>query len=226
MLPNLLQIRSLMVNFHVLRDASGLYLLDAGFMGGRSPLRRELARAGWQREPIRGIVVTHGHLDHILNVGRIARETGAWVAAPRGDVAHYAGCPRYQGPSRITGIAEEIGRHILDFVASRPDRWIEDEEHLDIWGGLRAIHLPGHTAGHTGFYSAQHKLLFCGDLFASFKWGARLPPGIFNSVPQQIPAGIRRALALDLHGVIPNHGDRAAPEIHLKRLRKLAEGLG
>jgi hypothetical protein len=33
--PDLLTVRSPFVNFHVLRDDDGLYLLDAGFIGGR-----------------------------------------------------------------------------------------------------------------------------------------------------------------------------------------------
>jgi glyoxylase-like metal-dependent hydrolase (beta-lactamase superfamily II) len=61
------------VSFCVLRDAAGLYLIDGGFIGGRSLLQRALRRHGCEREPIRGIIVTHGHLDHILNVAKGAR---------------------------------------------------------------------------------------------------------------------------------------------------------
>ncbi|HBN77787.1 MAG TPA: hypothetical protein DD473_18655 [Planctomycetaceae bacterium] len=74
---DLLQVRAPAVNFYVLRDSSGLTLLDAGFIGGRSLLRQALKKQEWEREPIRGIIVTHGHLDHILNVAKVAREAGA-----------------------------------------------------------------------------------------------------------------------------------------------------
>lgn len=209
------------VKFHVLRDADGLYLIDAGFLRARQALDAALRERGWRHEPIRGIIVTHGHLDHILNVGPLAEETGAWIAAPRLDAGHYAGRPPYHGWSRLTGVLEAIGRRAFSFRPFVPDRLLDDGDFIDVWHGLRAVHLPGHTPGHMGFLCEKLGLLFCGDLFASYGGFAHFPPRIFNSDDEQIPASIDAALALDLRGVIPNHGDRSPPEEHLRRLRRL-----
>jgi len=217
---DVLQVRAPALNFYVLRDAAGLYLLDAGFIGGRFLLRRALRRRGWDREPIRGIIVTHGHLDHILNVAPLARETGAWIAAPRLDADHYAGRPSYRGWARVTGCLESIGRPVLSFRPFVPDRWLDDGDYIDVWQGLRAVHLPGHTHGHMGFYCERLRLLFSADLFASYGV-ARFPPGIFNSAPEQLPESAARALAIDLLGIIPNHCDRVSPEMHLNRFCRL-----
>ncbi len=218
MQDDLLQIRSLGVNFYVLRDLEGLYLIDAGFIGGRHLLHQALRNRGWDRERIIGIVVTHGHLDHILNVGRIADETGAWIAAPRLDASHYQGCPLYRGSAKITGFLEAIGRPFLGFRKFTPTRLLDDGDMLDIWHGLTVIHLPGHTAGHSGFYCERRKLLFCSDLFASYGNFSHLPPAIFNSNGDDIPRSVTKALGLDLIGVLPNHCDDSMPEVHLKRL--------
>jgi glyoxylase-like metal-dependent hydrolase (beta-lactamase superfamily II) len=218
---DILQVRAPAINFYVLRDDAGLYLIDAGFIGGRFLLRRALRRRGWERERIRGIIVTHGHVDHILNVAAIARETGAWIAAPRLDAEHFAGRPRYRGWSRVAGWLESIGRPVLSFRPFVPDRWLEDGDFIDVWHGLRAVHLPGHTRGHTGFYCERLKLLFSADLFASYRQAAHLPPAIFNSAQEQVPRSVATALEFDLAGVIPNHCDRATPEVHLQRLRRL-----
>jgi glyoxylase-like metal-dependent hydrolase (beta-lactamase superfamily II) len=184
-----------------------------------------LKRRGWDRKPILGIIVTHGHLDHILHVAAIAADTGAWVAAPRLDAEHYSGHPRYAGWARVAGLLEQIGRPILGFTPFQPHRWLSDGDEIDAWHGLRAVHLPGHTHGHMGFYCAQRKLLFSADLFASYLGRGRLPPAIFNSAPSQIPGSVAKALALDITGVIPNHCDRATPEVHLERLRRLNQRL-
>ncbi len=218
MYADLLQVRSRGVNFYVLRDSGGLYLIDGGFIGGGRSLLRALKKRGWDRERIVGIMVTHGHLDHILNIGHIAKETGAWIAAPRLDSPHYQGNSSYHGAAKITGFLEAIGRPLLGFQKFTPTRLLDPGDVLDLWHGLRVIHLPGHTAGHSGFYCEQRKLLFCADLFASYKGFSHLPPAIFNSDGAKIPQSIATALELPLEGILPHHADRAPPAQHLKRL--------
>ncbi len=220
---DLLQIRSLGVNFHVLRDGNGLYLIDAGFLGAGKQLWHQLRRMGWDREKIIGIILTHGHLDHTLHVGSLARQSGAWIAAPRLDAAQYQGQESYRGWARVTGVLEAIGRPVLGFSKFDPELLLDDGDTLDVWHGLRAVSFPGHTAGHMGFYCEKLKLLFSADLFASYKHLAHPPPRIFNSNPAGIWPSIGKALELDLLGVLPNHGDAASPETHLERMGRMYE---
>ena len=222
MREDLLEVRSLAVNFYVLRDERGLYLIDGGFLGGRRSLKRALFRRGWQSEPILGIIVTHGHLDHILNVAKIAQETGAWVAAPEQDTRHYEGRPHYRGMSKVTGCLEAVGRSLLNFQPFTPTRPLSDGDFLDIWQGLKVIHLPGHTAGHIGLYCEKLQLLFSADLFASFGSLSHWPPHFLNADSGQVRKSARRALELPLKGVLPNHGNTTTPAEHLKRLQKLS----
>ncbi len=223
MREDLLQVRNYGVCFYVLRDGDSLYLIDTGFIGGMTCLDRALARKGWDKIPIRGIIVTHGHLDHIINVSELAKRYGAWIAAPRLDADYYDGKAVYHGISRITGIAEAIGRKVLSFQSFTPTRLIDDGDQLDIWHGLQAVHLPGHTAGHTGYFCKKLGLLFSADLFASYRSASHLPPEIFNANSEQILASVDRALQLEITGVAPNHCDLASPEEHLARLRLMAK---
>lgn len=206
----------------MLRDGDSLYLIDTGFIGGIACLDRALVCKGWDKIPIRGIILTHGHIDHILNVSELAKRHGAWIAAPRIDAEYYKGKAVCHGISRITGAAEAIGRKVLSFQTFTPTRLIDDGDQLDIWHGLEAIHLPGHTAGHTGYFCKKLGLLFAADLFASYGSFSHLPPKVFNANSGQILTSVDRALRLEMTGVLPNHCDSTSPEEHLARLRLLA----
>ena len=219
MAEDYLQVRNGIVNFYVLKDIEGLYLIDAGFLGGLAALEKALLSQGWEKEPILGILVTHGHLDHILNVGKLAAGRGAWITAPELDLPHYQGKPCYKGASRAIGVLETIGRSLLGFRPFIPDRLLNDGDFLDVWHGLKAIHLPGHTAGHMGYYCEKIGLLFSADLFASYRGFSHLPPVFFNSGSDEIPASIAKALELGASGVLPNHADDASAVEHLERLR-------
>jgi glyoxylase-like metal-dependent hydrolase (beta-lactamase superfamily II) len=222
---DLLQVRSPILTFFVLKERDELFLIDTGFVTGWKLLQRALKKRGWHHLPIRGVLLTHGHLDHAFNAVRIAREYGCWVAAPRGEEKHCLGWYRYTGLARVTGVLEPVGRTVFRYKPVLPTHLFDDGTMFPIWGGLQAVGLPGHSVGHTGFYCPSRKLLFSGDLFNSYFGLGYRPWGIFNSFPKEIPASIAKACALDLDGVLPNHGDNSTPQVHLTRLRKLNAAL-
>jgi glyoxylase-like metal-dependent hydrolase (beta-lactamase superfamily II) len=106
---------------------------------------------------------------------------------------------------------------------ARIDVPLADGDELPLWGGLRVVHLPGHTLGHCGFYSARHDLLFSGDLFASYFFLVHLPPAIFNSAPEMMPASIEKVRALDPRLMVPQHYDVLDGLLHRRRFDRLLQ---
>ena len=93
------------------------------------------------------------------------------------------------------------------------------------WGGLHVVHLPGHTAGHCGFWSEKHQLLFCGDLVAIWRWWTQFPPFYLNTDSRKLRASLQRALELRPRLVVPNHYSRWAgfdPAYFAERFERFA----
>ena len=65
-----LQIRGWHVDSYALLDPEGrgVTLIDGGFFGGIRQIEEELARTGRTLEDVHAILLTHGHIDHTLNL--------------------------------------------------------------------------------------------------------------------------------------------------------------
>ena len=224
--PGVITIRGIMGVCHLLVDHQGdVVLLDAGLVGEQGQIRRLVQRLGLSPANVRGILLTHGHLDHVGNLAWAREWTGAPVYAHALEQTHIDGTYPYRGVAVWCGRMERAGRRWLHVGARvKIDVPIADGDELPLWGGLRVVHLPGHTLGHCGFYSKQHDVLFAGDLFASyFLRGAVLPPPIFNAVPEMIPASLEKAQQLKPRWMIPQHYDVLDGELHRRRFEAMME---
>jgi glyoxylase-like metal-dependent hydrolase (beta-lactamase superfamily II) len=93
---------------------------------------------------IREIILTHLHPDHIGGVRALVQHLGGQVTV----AAHRLTAEALEGSIRV-------------------NRWIEDEELIELEGEprivLRALHTPGHARGHLCFYEEQTGALITGD---------------------------------------------------------------
>lgn len=206
---------------HLLADGDASVLIDTGLAGEPVFIRRLVRRLGLKPDSIKAILLTHGHLDHAGNLAGLKAWTGARVFAHAEEVRHVAGTYPYTGITRWCGRLEAAGRFVFRYRAGTIDEFITDGQELPFWGGLRVIHLPGHSAGHCGFYSARHDLLFSGDMFASYFFNVHRPPAILNSVPELFPASVDKIVRLAPRRLVPNHYDVLDGELHRRRFCRL-----
>jgi glyoxylase-like metal-dependent hydrolase (beta-lactamase superfamily II) len=219
--PGVYPIRGIMGLCYLLVEGDEACMIDTGLAGETLQVRRLLRRLGLAPRAIRAILLTHGHLDHAGNLAALKRWTGARIYGHPAERRHVAGTYPYRGTARWCGRLEAVGRFLLRYRPAPIDELLADGDPLPFWGGLRVLHLPGHSEGHCGFYSERHGLLFSGDLFASYFFSLHLPPPIFNSLPHLIPASLDKVEALDPRLILPNHCDVADGALQKRRFGKL-----
>ena len=220
-IPGLYGIRGVMSVLHLLVEGERAWLLDTGMVGEPILVRRLLRRLGLAPGAIEGILLTHGHLDHAGNLAELKEWTGARIYGHAAEQSHVDGTYPYQGAARWCGRLESLGRRAFRYRSALIDEPIGEGDVLPFWGGLRVVHLPGHSDGHCGFYSEKHDLLFSGDLFASYWFNPHFSPRMFTSQPELMPGSLRRVLELDPRRIVPNHYDFLDGEVHKRRFVKL-----
>jgi glyoxylase-like metal-dependent hydrolase (beta-lactamase superfamily II) len=218
---NLHAIRGTMGYCHLLADRDASAMIDAGLVGEPVFIRRLIRKLNLTPRSIKTILLTHGHLDHAGNLAWLKEWTGAKIYAHSEEQLHLNGTHPYRGAARWCGRLEAVGRFLFRYRAATIDEFLTDGQELPIWGGLRVIYLPGHTAGHCGFYSARHDLLFSGDMFASYFFNVHKPPAILNSVPEQFAGSVERVRRLNPRWIIPSHYDWLDGKLHRRRFAKL-----
>ena len=216
-------IRGLAGSFHLLHDGGRrkAVLIDAGFVGEMPRLEKLVRGLGLDWRDIEALLLTHGHLDHTGNLLRLKQLTGAPILAHPAEQRHIDGAFPYAGPSRVCGFMEAVGRRLLRYHPAPIDQPLTPGQELPYWGGLRVIHLPGHTEGHCGFYSERFSLLFSGDLFASYWYSTHLPPYFLNSCSGQLPAALAQIRALAPRQLIPSHYSELDGTLHRRRFDAL-----
>jgi glyoxylase-like metal-dependent hydrolase (beta-lactamase superfamily II) len=207
--PGLYPVRGLMSVPHVLADVDGVVLLDTGFPGDARRIRHVLAKIGAGPTEVRAILLTHGHIDHAGCAAELKAWSGAPVYAHPLERAHIDGTFAYTGAAQVCGVLEAAGRAVTRYRPVKIDVELKDGDELPLWGGLRVVHLPGHTVGHCGFYSRKHDLLFSGDLWVRFMMRTQASPRIFSDAPELVWASMKKARAIGARWIVPGHYGRA-----------------
>jgi glyoxylase-like metal-dependent hydrolase (beta-lactamase superfamily II) len=211
-------------------DGGGVALVDAGWNTDEAwtSLSDGLAMAGGSIADVRAVLVTHIHPDHYGLAGRIRETSGAWIGLHPDDAIMLES--RYGNTDELlenmTGLLIDSGvptdklpdltmasmRLKAMVTMAKPDIFFEDGKSVELPGwNLRTIWTPGHSPGHTCFYSEDRRLLLSGDHVLP-----RITPNI--SVHTQQPsnplgdflASLLKVQNLGAEEVLPGHEYRFA----------------
>jgi glyoxylase-like metal-dependent hydrolase (beta-lactamase superfamily II) len=158
-----------LVNSFAFEEADGtLTLVDTGSKGsGPKRVVAGLASLGKRPDQVRRILLTHAHVDHAGGAARVAARTGATLQTHEVEAEHLrAGTtPGYNRHNPI-GLLLDLWRPKLEVC--EVGATYRDGELLDVAGGLRVLHTPGHTPGHCSFLHEPTGVLITGDSMFNF----------------------------------------------------------
>lgn len=133
----------------------------------------ELTRLGVQPK---GILLTHGHFDHIGAVNDLIDEYGikVYMHEDESDVA---------GDAQLNASSMFGNRFVV-----KADVCLKDNEELIIAGiNVKVIHTPGHTKGSCCYYVEEDKMLLSGDtLFYASHGRTDFPTGSERAIRDSI----------------------------------------
>ena len=143
---------------------------------------------------VTGILLTHGHFDHITAADEVRKKFQTKIYASKEEEALLA------DPQKNVSVM------MGDSVSLKADVWLEDGQELEMLGEtMRCILTPGHTSGGMCFYFPNACMLFSGDtLFQESVGRTDFPTGssreLIRSVREKLlvlPEAVR---------VYPGHG--------------------
>ena len=195
-------------NCYVVRassDAGEAVVVDPG--GDAAQLHRALTQAG---ASCAGILITHGHWDHLGGVAELAQQTGAKV--------YMAEDERF--------LLERLREFTPPGVPSHdytPDVLLRGDETIELAGiTFETLRVPGHSPAHLAYYADG--CLFSGDVLFSGSVGRTdLPGGDWETLVGSIRALVERfppdTVVYSGHGPPTTLGDELARNPFLAELR-------
>jgi alkyl sulfatase BDS1-like metallo-beta-lactamase superfamily hydrolase len=212
-----------------LRTDDGLVLFDTSMTALADQALAALR--SWTDDPVRTLVYTHGHLDHVGGAPRFVDE-----ATTRGDrrpevVAHTAVSERFARYDRTRGWQRAInerqfggGRRGGGELLLFPERWVEpsisfdDQLSFEVGGVTVELHHDrGETDDHAWAWLPEQRALACGDLVAWVFPNAGNPQKV-QRFPADWAVALRRMVALQPELLLPAHGLPVAGAARVRRL--------
>jgi len=167
-------------NTYLVAEGERLVVIDPGFAG--KSVTEAVARAG---ADVEGVLVTHGHVDHVFSAMEVAEAVRAPLYFPGRDLELAAG--EWEGLSyrRPEGFHDVKGGDVLHLL----DR------------DVRVLAMPGHTPGEVSYLMGD--MAFTGDTLFAGTIGRSVGPET-----EELLASIRREILTlpDETRVFPGHG--------------------
>jgi len=211
------------VNGFVLRDDDGrVTLLDMGLRGHGAKLLDALASIGSAPSDVTRLLLTHAHPDHVGGAAHVAERTGLGIGVHTDEADHVR---TGTGPPQVpVGVLGRLLHLVMPEAKAAPvavAAELHDGELLPVAGGLRVVHMPGHSPGHAGFLHEPSGVLVTGDAIMN-PVGLRWSPKSVCSSYRMCRETAHRLAELDYGVAAFTHGPEVRDQPREKVRRFLA----
>jgi glyoxylase-like metal-dependent hydrolase (beta-lactamase superfamily II) len=213
-----------LVNWYLVEEGGRLTAIDAGLPKFSETIEQELSAVGRDLGDVDAVVLTHSDADH-TGLVPVFRDAGARVLIHERDEETL----RSPGPKGGDGSPIKLVQ-----LMWRPAFWrfmgamarrggakpakvegaetFQDGDVLDVPGGPRVVHTPGHTAGHSALLFEDSGALFVGDALCTWnpltgRRGPQVMPKQFNVDYTECFRSLEALEGLPAEMLFPGHGD-------------------
>ncbi len=209
------------VNAYLLKAGDGYVLIDTGMPYQWGALEKELVSAGCLPGKLKLVILTHGDWDHTGNITKLCEKYNVKSAMNAGDVPQVERGVLLK--RKVRGLIYKLfftfrmlKRKFQKSPAIpkfKPDILLSDGQSLEEYGlAAKVIHIPGHTPGSIGIFTAEGDLIV-GDTFVNRKKAedAQIVENL-----TQLKESLDKIMKLNIKTVYPGHGKPFLMEDYLK----------
>lgn len=209
-------------NCFVIEGDDGVTLVDAAYPGTWRMVEECLTTIGKSPDDVRGLLITHGHFDH-LGFARLLQtrfQIPVWAHQADLPICEHPYSYRPERPRLLYPLAYPGGLPVLATMVAAgaltvpgvvPDRRLVPDQVVPVPGDPLVIHTPGHTNGACVFYLADRSTLVTGDTLVTLdpytgRRGPRIVARAATHDGAQAFTSVDMLRDLDAKSVLPGHG--------------------
>lgn len=204
--PGLYQVRTRGSRTYLAVDTH-ITVIDTGAPGSSERILGAVRELGRSPDNVSDIIITHGHLDHVGGLPELQRSVPARTGIHLAEAHHVDSDEPLPNPFTHPILARICEPYLqwVDPGRARIDVYLRDGDELPVLGGMRIVHVPGHTPGSVALYFPQLGVIIVGDAM-QYRFGRLMPPHrLFTQDMPQAIASIRKIAQLDFATLCFSH---------------------